>query len=136
MPDFPPFTHAENGEGGLKKFNSVNSAIQSIPYHAKDHDIENARPRTSPPWDGNTIAPRCITTSGGQNYHPSGKRDFTNREFAAIQGFPQHHQFCGSYVVKQIGNAFPSSVVEVLYRHLLKALRKADGIQTEVISID
>jgi len=80
------------------------------------------------PWDGDSIAPRCITTSGGQNYHPRGYRDFTNDEYAALQGFPPGHKF-GIGMKKQVGNAFAPSIAAVLFTAAQKALEKADGIQ-------
>ncbi|CAI4211094.1 unnamed protein product [Parascedosporium putredinis] len=58
------------------------------------------------PWDADRILPRCITTSGGQNYHYGGKRDLTLRELA-----------------------MPSPVVaEHLYRHILNCLLHDDGM--------
>src|SRR5690606_15701466 len=74
------------------------------------------------------ILPRCITTSGGQNYHFSGTRDFTLRELATLQGFPAYHAFEGPYIKKQIGNAFPPVVAEHLFRHVQKWLLDEDGM--------
>lgn len=91
-----------------------------------------------PPYDGNIILPRAMTCSGGQNYHPSGLRDFTIREYASLQGFPLNHRFIGSYVKKQIGNAVPPSVAKILFEGIKSALDKADGITDthEVIVLD
>jgi DNA (cytosine-5)-methyltransferase 1 len=69
-----------------------------------------------------------MTTSGGQNYHPSGERDFTLREYAGLQGFPPCHVFTGSYIKKQIGNAVPPCVAKVLFNSIKKQLNEADGI--------
>ena len=69
-----------------------------------------------------------MTTSGGQNYHPSGTRDFTLREYAALQGFPPNHVFAGSYVKKQIGNAVPPVVAKVLFESIKRQLDRVDGV--------
>jgi DNA (cytosine-5)-methyltransferase 1 len=110
----------------------VNDAICNIPLNTPDHDVRNTIERALPPWDGNQIAPRCITTSGGQNYHPSGRRDLTNREFAALQGFPNSHVFSGIEVRKQIGNAVPPPIAMLLFSHIKKHLEKTDGVEPEV----
>lgn len=73
---------------------------------------------------------------GSRNYHPSGLRPFTLREFAALQTFPSHHQFEWPYIKKQIGNAFPCAAVEWLYRHILTSLLKADGMDGDAVDED
>lgn len=82
-----------------------------------------------PAWDGSKILPRAMTTSGGQNYHPSGKRDLTLREYACLQGFPTGHVFKGNYVKKQIGNAVPPVVAKVLFGSIKADLEKVDGVE-------
>jgi len=77
-----------------------------------------------------------MTTSGGQNYHPSGQRDLTLREYAAMQGFPQVHVFRGNYKKKQIGNAVPPVVAKVLFESVKRDLDGADGIIEEVEVLD
>jgi DNA (cytosine-5)-methyltransferase 1 len=111
----------------------VNSVIRNIPHGAPNHDLElmEAKPLNCIPWSGDSIAPRCITTHGGQNYHPSGKRGFTNREYACLQGFPMNHQFSQVNVKKQIGNAVPPCIAKVLFSWIKMALEKADGIGPE-----
>jgi DNA (cytosine-5)-methyltransferase 1 len=78
------------------------------------------------PWDPEQLA-RTITTSGGQNYHWDGKRDFTLLEYAMLQGFPTWHRFEGRCVKRQIGNAFAPTVVKALYQHLVRWLLVQDG---------
>lgn len=56
---------------------------------------------------------------------PSGKkyvRCLLNSELAQIQGFPKDHPFKGSEasIKKQIGNAVPSKIVELLTRSILE----------------
>jgi site-specific DNA-cytosine methylase len=45
-----------------------------------------------------------------------------NSELAQIQGFPKDHPFKGSEasIKKQIGNAVPSKIVELLTRSILE----------------
>ena len=134
-------THSDNNDDCLLPFATVNHTLSQIPDNAPDHDIAslvfpaNKRLRS---WDGNAILPRAMTSSGGQNYHPSGERDFTLREYAALQGFPPNHVFAGSYVKKQIGNAVPPCVAKVLFESIKKQLDEVDGIfqENETMVID
>ncbi|PKS09456.1 hypothetical protein jhhlp_004072 [Lomentospora prolificans] len=130
LPPFPEPSHSPEG-GNSKPYVTARQALDRIrarrgvdPLH-NPRDMRRANYR---PWDGNQILPRCITTSGGQNYHFSGKRDLTLREFATLQGFPVYHVFKAPYIKKQIGNAFPPVVAEHLYRHIEKCLLQDDGI--------
>lgn len=139
LPPFPEPSHSAEGNG-VKPYVTARQALHRIrarrgvdPLH-KPRDMRRVNFR---PWDADRILPRCITTSGGQNYHFSGKRDLTLREYATLQGFPVYHVFSAPYIKKQIGNAFPPVVAEHLYRHIEKCLLQDDGIlprdqQTEV----
>lgn len=105
--------------------------ISNIPITAADHDIQGALDRGyrngyRASFDGNQQA-RTITCSGGErNYHPSGRRGFTNREFACLQTFPLEHLFGPKEVRKQIGNAVPPVLAKAIYREIIKSLRKTD----------
>lgn len=137
LPTFPPYTHSETGEDGLKPFNTVKDALARIPKNASHHNVAGAIQRDFAPWDSNRILNACITTSGGVgNYHPSGLRDFTLREYAALLGFPPDHQFVGTGIKRQIGNAVPPVIAKVLFEHLRKALEEADGVVDEVVVLD
>ncbi len=132
LPEFPPPTHSGDPEKcrtlGLKPFVSVNDAILQIPAGFPNHEPKEGT-KACKAYDGNRQLPRAITCGGGQNYHPSGKRDFTNREFACLQGFPLEHKFGKTRVKKQIGNAVPPSVAKVIFGHLKESLLKADGLR-------
>ncbi|KAL2149952.1 hypothetical protein VTH82DRAFT_7628 [Thermothelomyces myriococcoides] len=137
LPPFPPYTHNERGTGGLRPWVTPASALASVssspalrqhPLHR--HGRLFARPRER--WDPATLA-RTITCSGGQNHHWSGERDFTLLEYAVLQGFPVWHRFRGKCLKKQIGNAFPPSVVRVLYEHLVDWLLVQDGFDPAVV---
>lgn len=133
LPPFPPPTHSRNGAGGLKPWATPQSVLANVTsspalINHKLHRLHRSR-RYNPPkprWDPTKLA-RTITCNGGQNYHWSGERDFTLLEYAVLQGFPTWHKFEGSYVKKQIGNAFAPSVVKVLYDHLVDWLLVRDG---------
>ena len=135
----PQPTHSEHGTNGLLPFQTVNQTLSTLhPSPAFDVDIKYFTPLQLQhprirPYDGNAILPRAITTSGGDfNYHPSGKRGFTAREFAALQGFPQEHVFVGKTrkdVMTQIGNAVPPVVAEALFKSIVRDLKRADGVE-------
>lgn len=126
-PPFPAPTHGP----GLKPFVNERQAIDRIPRNATLHDVRGARQVDAVPRSGNEPLRCTITTSGAQStYHYSGRRGFTHREIANLQGFPWSHVFEGRTkqdVTTQIGNAFPPPVVKVLYTHLRKWLERQDG---------
>jgi DNA (cytosine-5)-methyltransferase 1 len=123
----------------MKPLTSVRSVLRSIPENHPDHNVDAVGKLNLAPWDDSGICKRAITTHGGQNYHPSGKRHLTNREFACLQGFPLEHRFSTTHVKKQIGNAVPPFVAKILFKAVVKALREADGLEPEepdIIDLD
>jgi len=137
----PKPTHSENGDDGLKPFVTVAEVLRNIPDDAPDHNTSSlhfTRNARRTPWDSNKILPRTMTTSGGQNYHPSGDRDFSLREYACLQGFPPNHLFKGSAIKKQIGNAVPPCIAKVLFERIKQDLDEADGVvsRTETVLVD
>ncbi|SPO00061.1 uncharacterized protein DNG_02913 [Cephalotrichum gorgonifer] len=132
---FPEPSHSAEGRGRsgsrVKPYVTAKEAINRIRARRGVDPLHNPRAMKRlnyAPWNGDSILPRCITTSGGQNYHFSGAREFTLREFATLQGFPVYHAFEGPYIKKQIGNAFPPVVAEHLFRHIQSWLLEEDGI--------
>ena len=130
LPDLPQPTHALPG-AGLLPYNTVANAIDGIPLDAEDHDVEKGLLSYQmlgyrEPY--NKLQPaRTITCSGGEfNYHPSGRRGFTAREFACLQTFPVDFQFSEKKVRKQIGNAVPPKFAEAVFREVCKSLRETD----------
>ncbi|MBX3174953.1 MAG: DNA cytosine methyltransferase [Gemmatimonadaceae bacterium] len=72
-----------------------------------------------------TITTRCTTVSCGRFVHPDRNRGLTLREAAVLQSFPPTYKFVGSHgtIERQIGNAVPAKLVEVVagrLAHLLK----------------
>ncbi|KUI63691.1 Modification methylase HphIA [Cytospora mali] len=96
------------------------------------HDVRNARAVNVPPRDGNIPLPETICCGGThKHYHFSGKRQYTPRELACLQGFPVTHRFEGNLtgIRKQIGNAFPPCVAAVFFEHIRRHLERTDGFQ-------
>ncbi|KAL8727475.1 MAG: hypothetical protein Q9181_005698 [Wetmoreana brouardii] len=124
LPDYPPPTHGP----GLAPFTTVKSAIRRIPQGFANHKPEDAVKRDVRPCDGNLPLRNCITTGGTLNVHPSGRRRFTDRELASLQGFPLEHVFGDTKVKMQIGNAVPPLVAKVFFSHIRKFLEGVDGL--------
>ncbi|KAI9817450.1 MAG: hypothetical protein M1827_001060 [Pycnora praestabilis] len=132
LPEFPKPTHSANPEQtGLKPFVTVNDMIRDIPEGWANHDIESTTKYNRKPYNGDEPLQRCITTGGGENYHPSGRRDLTLREYACLQSFPWEHKFGKSGIKKQIGNAVPPVVGKLVLEAVKKALLKADGLDAD-----
>lgn len=125
----PKPTHSQYAEDGLQQWTTINQSIGNIPIDCIDHDTENyIVPRQS--YNGDTQS-KCITTNGGNNIHPSGRRPFTVRELACLQTFPHDHIFVGSKTSqkKQVGNAVPPVFYKALAQEIVRILRKSDGIE-------
>ncbi|KAI0836524.1 S-adenosyl-L-methionine-dependent methyltransferase [Hypoxylon sp. FL0890] len=135
LPPFPLATHSKepvDGDG-TKPYTTVRQVLRKIPPDAIRHDELHRpgklKPVQKPSWDPDIPLGRTITCSGGVgNYHYGGKRDFTLREYAVLQGFPVNYQFQRPEQKKQIGNAFPPVVVKTLYKHLRRWLEQKDRI--------
>nr|AAM27410.1 RIP defective [Neurospora tetrasperma] len=127
LPPFPSPTHGN----GLKPATTARQALAAIderrryPLH---QPYLQPFPTRKAPWDGDKPLPYTVTCGAAENYHWSGLRQFTLQEYALLQGFPMHHKFAGSYIKKQIGNAFPPIFVKLLYKHLVECLDKRDNI--------
>ncbi|KAL7621319.1 hypothetical protein AAE478_008640 [Parahypoxylon ruwenzoriense] len=138
LPPFPDPTNSDDPADNLPGLTTIGKVLRGInprrspTLHNVAEALDRARhPSTRfplPSYDAQRPLRRTMTTDGGGNYHPSGLRDFTLREYACIQGFPIAHRFAALRVRKQIGNAFPPTAVEVLYRHLHRWLMKIDGV--------
>ncbi|KAI0458074.1 S-adenosyl-L-methionine-dependent methyltransferase [Xylaria acuta] len=138
LPPFPMPTNAETG-GKLPApvtLRNVLNKIQSSRRNDPLHDVELMlyKAKISSKFPRKPYDDRCqvgtVTTSGSEWAHPSGRRNFTLRELASIQGFPRSHRFFGTMtqMSRQIGNAFPPVVVEILYRHLRRWLLRQDRV--------
>ncbi|OIW31176.1 S-adenosyl-L-methionine-dependent methyltransferase [Coniochaeta ligniaria NRRL 30616] len=128
LPDFPEDTH---GDGYPRPFAKVRDAVPDMETnHRLQHDLDNVFKRRGPRWNPAGLLPYTITCGGGGNVHWSGRRAFTVREYAWLQGFPTSHSFEGTRAecVKQIGNAVPPNMGKRLFRHLTNWLKIQDGV--------
>lgn len=133
LPAFPKDTHFV---AGARPFTTLLEAVGSnLRDGIRQHNLTEVsrRPKNKQPYDADRKTANVVTCSGGQSYHWSGTRDFTIREYARIQGFPDEHYFFGSYsdAKKQIGNAVPPTMAKKLYRHLINWLKTMDGVQVD-----
>ncbi|EGE85474.1 C-5 cytosine methyltransferase DmtA [Blastomyces dermatitidis ATCC 18188] len=141
LPPFPKPTHGPPDTSNTQTYNTpvlpryrtIHDAISAIPPNHPDHDVPYAsrRPMARPPYDPHTQA-KTITCNGGENYHPSGTRTFTYREFACLQTFPLEHRFCGKSVKRQIGNAVPPVLGRAIFLEVRRALEGVDGVDGDV----
>ena len=74
-------------------------------------------------WDAPAtgLTTRCISLSNGRYGHPEQHRAISVREAATLQTFPDDFAFSGSMAsqARQIGNAVPVLLAEVLGRHIV-----------------
>ncbi|KAK8174804.1 hypothetical protein BC567DRAFT_250178 [Phyllosticta citribraziliensis] len=70
-----------------------------------------------------------LTNNEGDVYHWSGRRKYTIREMACLQGFPTYHRFVGTRadMRRQIGNAVPPNVFAKIMAECIKVLKRVDG---------
>ena len=132
LPEFPPRTHCTTTDLSqfphLQPYTTVNSAIIRIPNGFSLHNPDQLPRIDKSPYDGNVPLRRTICCAGNQDYHPSGLRNFTLREFACLQGFPLEHEFGPTRIRKQIGNAVPPNVAKILFDHIRRHLLRVDGL--------
>ncbi|KAI1388065.1 S-adenosyl-L-methionine-dependent methyltransferase [Hypoxylon trugodes] len=138
LPPYPAATHSKDPSwgDGTKRYRTAWSVLRRIPRDTHTHD-ELHQPRSMkrlrfPPWNPEVPLARTITCGGGVgNYHFSGKRAFTVREFAMLQSFPVDYQFQRPEQKRQVGNAFPPVVVKTLYKHLRRWLERKDLVHAD-----
>ncbi|TGO52223.1 hypothetical protein BCON_0145g00050 [Botryotinia convoluta] len=136
LPPMPPPTHSPppsspSPPSPLHKprpFKTVSQTLREIPKSAANHSPHLLPEKDLKPYNPHAILPRTMTTSGGDNWHPSGKRGFTDREFACLQGFPLEHKFGQNGIKRQIGNAVPPVVAKVLFEGIRRFMEGTDGV--------
>lgn len=138
LPPFPPATHSKdpNPDQGTKPYKTVRQILKKIPRDASLYDPLHSTRKLKElklnRWNPDAPLARTITCGGGVgNYHYSGKRDFTLREYAVLQGFPVDYNFQQPEQKRQIGNAFPPLVVRTLYKHLRRWLEQQDRVYAD-----
>ncbi|KAJ5376541.1 hypothetical protein N7509_013427 [Penicillium cosmopolitanum] len=122
------------GGPGQPRLRTIRDAIYDLPIDSPNHDVATRLRRWSREyrkaldWDEQA---KTITTAGGQeNYHPDGRRTFTDREIACLQTFPRDYQFYKTGARKQIGNAFPPMAARAIYEAAKESLRKTDLLES------
>jgi hypothetical protein len=128
LPPFPEYTHGPPGSG-LLPYRFIHDAITQIAADAPQHrEFMTAFQQRKAPYDARSTTAKCITTNGGDNYHPSGLRNFTLREFASMQMFPDGYWFSGSKtkIIKQIGNAIPPKIWMLYVKRIVQTLEDFD----------
>jgi DNA (cytosine-5)-methyltransferase 1 len=75
-----------------------------------------------------TMTTRCTTPSCGSFIHPTENRGLSLREAATFQTFPATYRWTGGYdaVERQIGNAVPVLLAEILGRTISELLNQID----------
>ncbi|KAF7907450.1 uncharacterized protein EAF01_005036 [Botrytis porri] len=130
LPHMPQYTHHDPHLllPSQTPYLTPNDVLSTIPRNAPNHDPSSERLHrtTYTPWNGNTIC-RAILTSGAGVGLPNGTRGMTNRELAALQGFPLNHVFYGFEIKKQVGNAVPPIFGRRLLESVRRQLERRDG---------
>ena len=79
-------------------------------------------------WDlpASGLTTRCISYSNGRFGHPDQNRAISVREAACLQTFPNSFVFRGSMssMARQIGNAVPTRLANLVGQHLIMHLKK------------
>ncbi|KAF1963027.1 S-adenosyl-L-methionine-dependent methyltransferase, partial [Byssothecium circinans] len=141
---FPNPTCGPKGSG-LKRYVTVADALEKlerIPPGLRDdplHRPETLRRCNKEPYDPrNSLLKGCLTTSGGENYHYSGKRRNTARENSQFQTFPLSAHFNGSPTLvihiltpAIVGNAYPPSPAS---QHFLSNAQTREAFEHGFIS--
>lgn len=67
----------------------------------------------------------CTEGRNAKSYHWSGIRDFSTRERARLQQFPDEYEFCGTKTqrVKQLGNSIPPETWAIFMAEVVKTLK-------------
>ncbi|KAK5291765.1 hypothetical protein LTR99_010618 [Exophiala xenobiotica] len=125
------FPAPTNGtEPGLMPLPSIGEAIADIPFDDELHNLEKfvwfseEKAEIDPSGVAGTL-----TCNGGMNvYHPSGERNYTLAELAALQTFPRGYAWSGTKVEikRQIGNAVPPEFAQRLFDWIRRRMMAAD----------
>lgn len=143
---------ASGNSGTLAPWQTVRDAIADLPDPqrkavAKFHNhVFNGGARTYPGHTGSPLDEPAKTLKAGVHGVPGGEnmlaypdgsvRYFTVREAARIQTFPDTYKFHGSWseTMRQLGNAVPVQLAEVVSRSVAEVLRKA-GTNVQLAAI-
>ena len=109
---------------------SIGEAIADVPFDAELHNPQkfNYLSKEKAEIDPTGVA-GTLTCNGGMNvYHPSGERNYTLGELAALQTFPPGYAWSGTAgdIKKQIGNAVPPAFAQRFFGWIRSRMMAAD----------
>lgn len=137
MASWPTATHSLHPTGDQQPFNTEKEAIRGLsPVLHSLHNPESLLVINRATRDSGKPIDTMITVNGSGYHHPGGKRSFTLRELACLQGFPTYHQFEGSCIRRQIGDSMPPLVAMAFYQQLRQHIEEVDGITSDIIYLD
>ncbi len=139
VPSLRPWRTVRDGLVGLS--DPVRCPNNRIPNHVFNPGARSYPGHTGSPLDepAKTLKAGDHGVPGGENMMllPDGRvRYFTVRESARLQAFPDEFLFYGSWTesMRQIGNAVPVSLAEVVGQSLASALKRASHFSGNNIS--
>jgi DNA (cytosine-5)-methyltransferase 1 len=110
----------------LEIIRHAGSSIADLPPGLVTSGFSSCYSRLDADRPSNTITVNFVHPSSNRCIHPYQDRALTPREGARIQSFPDTFQFCGTsaQVVKQIGNAVPPRLGEVIAQRITECSRE------------
>ncbi|KAJ8105562.1 hypothetical protein OPT61_g10099 [Boeremia exigua] len=134
LPPFPKPVCGPEGSG-LERYKTVKDALRTLRgqeprlMNHEYHQPHSEKRLNAEPVDPDTIRAKCITTSGGDNVHYSGKRIYTPLELGQLQGLPLSFHFFGSKTEarRQGGNCWSPKPGEFYYRTWAATLEAFDN---------
>jgi DNA (cytosine-5)-methyltransferase 1 len=99
-----------------------------LPCHEEHDGHTDVYGRIDPTVPGPTMTTACINPSKGRFVHPTEHHGITARHAARFQTFPDEYVFKGGITAagKQIGNAVPVKLGEILLRTIIQGLKQED----------
>ncbi len=110
-----------------------------LPCHAGHDGHKDVYGRIDPAKPAPTMTTACINPSKGRFVHPTLHHGITVRQAARIQTFPDTFVFEGGLMAagKQVGNAVPVALGQILIEHLKPLLAAAgeNRVKDEVVDL-
>jgi DNA (cytosine-5)-methyltransferase 1 len=96
----------------------------ALPSNMTSSGFSSCYSRLDPDKPSVTLTVNFVHPSSNKCIHPFQDRALTPREGARLQGFHDTFEFCGTraQIVKQIGNAVPPLLGEVIAKEIAKAM--------------
>ncbi|RPA75302.1 S-adenosyl-L-methionine-dependent methyltransferase [Ascobolus immersus RN42] len=135
LPPFPLPTHqdffSKDPRRDLLPAVTLDDALSTITPESTDHHLNHVwQPAEwKTPYDAHRPFKNAIRAGGGEyDIYPDGRRKFTVRELACIQGFPDEYEFVGTLTDKRriIGNAVPPPLSAAIMSTLRQWMTEKD----------